>query len=119
MDGRPAYGGHQCAGPLGDRSFGSGHANIVVLENDAPIGPVPTSPIPVIPAPASAALAILDAHGGLVERINGVPAGLELAVIDARGPVGVAPAVTAGGPARWMAPGSGRWPYAALVPWSH
>ena len=93
---------------------GSGHANIVVLENDAPIGPIPTSPIPVIPAPASAALAILDAHGGLVERINGVPAGLELAVIDARGPVGVAPAVTAGGPARWLAPGSGRWPYAAL-----
>lgn len=93
---------------------GSGHPNIVVLENDAPISPIPTSPIPVIPAPASAALAILDAHGGLLERMTGVPAGAEFATIDARGPVAVAPAVAAGGPARWMAPGSGRWSYAAL-----
>ena len=93
---------------------GSGHANIVVLENDAPSGVLPPSSIPVIPAPASAALAILDAHGGLLERMSGVPAGADFAVIDARGPVAVAPAVAPGGPARWMAPGSGRWPYAAV-----
>lgn len=73
---------------------GSGHSNIVVLDG--------------------AALVVADAHGGPVERIEGMPPGAGLAVPDARGPVVVAPAAEAGGAPRWMAPGSGRWPYAAI-----
>ena len=74
---------------------GSGHSNIVVLDGMA--------------------LVVADAHGGVVERIDGVPAGADLAVPDARGPVLVAPAAAAGEAPRWMAPGSGRWPFAAIA----
>ncbi len=74
---------------------GSGHSNIVVRERDA--------------------LAVLDAHGGAVDRLAGVPAGAELAAVDARGPVVVAPAAAAGEAPRWMGPGPGRWPYAAIA----
>jgi tetratricopeptide (TPR) repeat protein len=74
---------------------GSGHSNIVVREPEA--------------------LVVLDAHGGPVDRIAGVPAGAELAAIDARGPVVVAPAAAAGEAPRWLGPGPGRWPYAALA----
>ncbi len=71
---------------------GSGHANIVVRDGDA--------------------LVVMDAFGGVVERIPGVPADAELAVVDARGPVLVAAAGANG--VRWMGPGSGRSPYAAI-----
>ena len=72
---------------------GSGHANIVVRDGDA--------------------LAVMDAHGGVVERIPGVPDNAELAVLDARGPVLVSAAGADG--VRWMGPGSGRSPYAAIA----
>ena len=72
---------------------GSGHANIVVRD----VG----------------SLVVMDAFGGVVERIPGVPANAELAVVDARGPVLVAAAEADG--VRWMGPGSGRSPYAAIA----
>jgi Tfp pilus assembly protein PilF len=72
---------------------GSGHANIVVRD----VG----------------SLVVMDAFGGVVERIPGVPTNAELAVVDARGPVLVAAAEADG--VRWMGPGSGRSPYAAIA----
>lgn len=73
---------------------GSGHSNVVVL--------------------AGGDLVVLDSHAGPIERIPGVPAGAEPAAVDARGPVVVAPAAAPGGPPRWLGPGPGRWPFAAL-----
>jgi Tfp pilus assembly protein PilF len=72
---------------------GSGHANIVVRD----VG----------------SLVVMDAFGGVVDRIPGVPTNAELAVVDARGPVLVAAAEADG--VRWMGPGSGRSPYAAIA----
>jgi Flp pilus assembly protein TadD len=73
---------------------GSGHANIVVRHADS--------------------ISLLDAHGQPVDRVADVPAGAEPCIVDARGLVLVAPAAAAGEPPRWMAPGPGRWPMAAL-----
>ncbi|MFM9179704.1 MAG: tetratricopeptide repeat protein [Phycisphaerales bacterium] len=73
---------------------GSGHANILVRHADA--------------------ISLLDAHGQPVDRVSDVPARAEPCVVDKRGLVLVAPAAAAGEPPQWMAPGTGRWPMAAL-----
>lgn len=74
---------------------GSGHSNIVALDGSS--------------------LVVMDAHGGIVERHEGIPPGVELAAVDMRGPVVVAPADAAGDSPRWMGPGPGRWPFAAIA----
>jgi tetratricopeptide (TPR) repeat protein len=72
----------------------SGHANLVVQDGTA--------------------LVVLDAHGGAIARIEGVPDRAVTCVPDARGPVVVARAESAGQPPRWLGPGPGRWPAAAV-----
>ncbi len=74
---------------------GSGHANVIALDGGS--------------------LVVMDAHGGIVERHAGIPERAEMAAVDARGPVVVAPSATAGEAPRWMAPGPGRWPFAAIA----
>ena len=73
---------------------GSGHANVVVQDGTA--------------------LVLLDAHGHPIERVEGVPPGAFAAIPDARGPVAIERRSSAGVPPRWLPPGAGRAPYAAL-----
>ena len=73
---------------------GSGHANVLVQHADS--------------------ISVLDAHGQSVDRIVGVPERAVPCIVDARGMVLVAPAAGAGEAPRWVPPGPGRWPMAAL-----
>jgi hypothetical protein len=73
---------------------GSGRANIVAQD--------------------AGSLALLDAHGQPIERVVDVPPGAFAAVPDARGPVAIERRAAAGSVPRWLPPGAGRAPFAAL-----